>query len=359
MSKLDIINDEIARREDSNQSIIDGKQQLIDTIEQFNKLDEFYRDQEKDSRDTLECVYLEDRHFTGEWPIVYSFTDTEKHPFFGLTDPECNPYFPITKVQDKTFDGLAPLESPPTKTGAHQRQRTFAATEDVARTPALTELQNFPDITDEPLPANFPAAQADACTGEDNPPQVTQIACEADNGTWGPVPDPVWNGPDTAPALLRVALNAWRADLIIIRDDVCDDAAEVAFWQAIIDDIDIVLPAVATDAVFVRNDPNPDPATWGQTQAFTGATEAARARLETAADTGVLANIATRSAQLATDAATEESIFFGLIKLRLHQANGSYAKIKATKGLNDTQDALKADNDSALELLNLMKVKNS
>ena len=353
MSKLDIVNAEITRREESIQSIIDGKAALLIAIEQFNKLDEFYRDQEKDSRNTLECIYKENRHFTGQQPNVYSFALTEIYPFFAQTDGGCNPYFPISKVQDGTFDGLAPLDSPVTRSDVYIRANPFAATEDVPRGPALTELQSFPDISNEPLPANWPAAQASGCSGEDNPPQLTEGACIADNGVWGPIADPVWNGPDTAPALLRVPLTAWRDDMIIIRDDIClADAAEVAYWQDLIDDADLVLAAIVSDAVFVRATGDGDPAAWGQTQAFTGATEAARARLETAADTGIVAHKATRQAKLTLDGETEEKIFFGLIGLRLHQANGSFAKVKSSKKLDATQDSIKADHESALELLN-------
>ncbi len=360
MSKLDILNDEIARRENAINTIEGGEAALQQTIEQFNQLDELYRDQEKDSRSDVECVYLEDRHFTGEWPIVYDFATTEIFPFFGQIDADCNPYFPITKVQDGTFDGLQPLEALPTRTGAHQRQRTFAATEDLPRTPALTEIQNFPDISNEPLPANFPAAQGFECNGEDTPPQVTQGACEADNGTWDPIPDPVWNGPDTAPALLRVPLDAWKADIVLIQTDLCEEGTtEFDFWQAIVDDIDIVLTAVASDAVFVRNTGDADPATWGQTQAFTGATEAARARLETSAQTDVPNHVTNRSTQLGSDAISKENVFFGFIKLRMHQANGSFAKLQAAKGLEGINDALKEDNLAAIAALNLAKVKNS
>jgi hypothetical protein len=366
VSKLDIINEEIARREEAVQSLIDGEQALIDTIEQFNKLDEFYREQEQESREYLECVYKENRHFTGEEPIVYSFAQTEIRPFFGgSTDAECNPYFPITKVQDGTFDGIEPLEAPPTKTGAFQRQQSYSPTENVARVPALVELQNFPDISGEPLPPGWPGP-AETNTGPDAcyyAVGATEPECTSNGGDWvlngDPIPDPTWNGPDTAPALLRVALNAWRADLVLIRDDVCDDAAEVAYWQGIIDDIDIVLAAVASDAVFVRATGNSDPAAWGQTQAFTGATEAARARLETAADTGIPAHVATRQAFLDGEASGEETSFFDIIKLRLHQVNGSYAKLQAAKESQGQSAALIADHEAALESLNVMKVKNS
>ena len=110
MSKLDIINEELQRRKDANQSIIDGEQALTDAIEQFNKLDELYISDQKVSKERLDCLYLENRHFTGKQPSVYTFDQVEKRPFFGgQTDAECNPYFPITKVQDGTFDGIAPL----------------------------------------------------------------------------------------------------------------------------------------------------------------------------------------------------------------------------------------------------------
>lgn len=357
MSKLDIINAEILRREEALKSIEDGEIKLVETIEQFNKLDEFYRDQEKDARDDLECTYLENRHFTGEWPIVYAFAEVEKYPFFDQTDALCNPYFPITKVQDETFDGLGPLEATTARTGAHQRQRTFAATEDIPRDSALTQLQNFPDISNEPLPANWPAAQGFECNGGVG---ADETACLLDGGTWDPIPDPVWTGADTAPALLRVPLQAWRDDMAAIQADLCEvGTTEYDYWQGLLDDADTVLAAITTDAVFVRNTGNGDPATWGQTQAFTGATETARANLETAADTGVLAHIATRQAVLDGNGVVDEKIFFGLIKLRLHQANGSYSKAMSAKKLQDTQESLKADNISAIELLNLMKVKNS
>lgn len=365
MSKLDIINAEITRRTEANKSFVQAEEDLKATLEQFNKLDEFYRDQEKTSRELLECIYKENRHFTGEWPIVYQFAEVETRPYFREADADCNPYFPLSKVQDGTFDGISPLFAPPTRTGAYQRQRSFAATEDVPREPALTALQAFPDISNEPLPAGWPGPQTTTsyCTGEDNPPQLDQVSCEADNGTWvtEPVDDPVWNGPDTAPALLRVPLQAWRDDMVAIRDDVCDDQDEVDYWQDLIDDCDTVLAAIQDDAVFVRATGDPDPAAWGQTQDFTpGSNEdLARDRLITAADTGVPTHVSARSSKLDTDANNEENAFFELIKLRLHQANGSYSKLQATKGQQDQTASLIADNNSAIAALNLMKVKNS
>ncbi len=370
MSKLDIIDAEILRREQSNIDLIRGREDLDAAIEQFNQLDELYRTDEKASRELLECLYLENRHFSGKQPIVYSFALTELYPFYqGSNDANCNPYFPASKVTDGSFDGLTPFPALPTKTGAHARDANFAPTEDVARSPTLTQLNAFPDISNEPLPANFPNAQANIpahCEDEDNPPQITQPTCEADNGTWipdTPIPDPVWNGPDTAPALLRVPLTTWKTDIQVIIADLCNDTGSVEedFWQAIVDDIDIVLATIVSDAVFVRNTGNADPATWGQTQDFTpsSAEDLARDRLIVAADTGVVAHKATRQASLEADASFEEDLFFGIMRLRLHQANGSFAKLQAAKGQKDISIALIEDNESAVESLNILKVKNS
>ena len=360
MSKLDIINDEIARREANNVDLVTGQQDLEDTIEQFNKLDEFYRTDEKASRERLGCLYGENRHFTGKDPIVYSFSQTEIYPYYaGSTDAECNPYFPVTKVQDGTFDGISPLFAAPTGTGAFQRDNNFAATEDIPRSAALTELNNFPDITGEPLPAGWPGPPVIGCS---DPQYLDQTSCQNNGETWGPLPDPVWNGPDTAPALLRTALNNWKTDIQAIIADLCeDDGTELAFWNGIIADIDIVLPAVATDAVFVRATGNSDPAAWGQTQDFTpsSAEDIARNNLITAATTGVPNHIATRQSFLDGEASTEEEVFFGVMKLRIHQVNGSYSKLQAAKRSKEDTKKLIADNEDAIKSLNVLKVKNS
>lgn len=367
MSKLDIINQEITRRKDNITALEQAEQDLIAAIEQFNKLDELYKTDEKTSREALECLYRENRHFSGKQPIVYTSQQVEKRPFFGgAADTDCNPYYPITKVQDKTFDGISPLFAAPTKTGAFQRDASFSPTEEVARQPALTALQAFPDISNEPLPPSWPNAPAiissSQCyyaAGGD------QITCEANGGIWGVMgnlePDPIWVGSETAPALLRVPLTAWRDDMILIRDDVCNSAGEVSYWQGLIDDCNTVLAAIASDAVFVRATGNSDPAAWGQTQDFTPASpeDLARDRLITAADTGVLAHVTDRKAFLESEANTEEQVFFGIVKLRIHQANGSYAKLMAAKDQIGTSAAIISDHKEALKLLNILKVKNS
>lgn len=367
MSKLEMIDMEITRRQEATAALNLAIPDLLKAIEQFNKLDEMYRSDEKAARIALEGIYKESRHFTGKQPLVYSSTQTEFYPFFqGPTDVQCNPYFPITKVQDKTFDGLAPLYAPVTRTGDYARDITFAPIESVSRTPAATALVAFPNISGEPLPSGWPGP-ADTipgyCTGDVPPGATDEATCLLNGGVWTPpgaVADPVWVGANTAPALLRTALTAWKTDIQIIQADLyLNNAAENTYWQGIVDNINVVLAAVSTDAVFVRATGNPNPAAWGQTQSFTGATETARQALITAAQTGVPSHIATRNTFLSTESNTEEQVFFGVIKLRLHQANGSFAKLKAAKSQIITNKSLIDDNLAAISSLNLLKVKAS
>lgn len=367
MSKLEMINMEITRRQEATAALNLAIPDLLKAIEQFNKLDEMYRSDEKAARIALEGIYKESRHFTGKQPVVYSSTQTEFYPFFqGPTDIQCNPYFPITKVQDKTFDGLAPLLAPITRTGAYARDVTFAPIESVSRTPAAAALTAFPVLTGEPLPGGWPGPAATIpgfCTGDVPPGATDEATCTLNGGVWTPpgtVADPVWVGANTAPALLRVALTAWKTDIQAIQADLyLNNATENTYWQNIVNNINIVLAAVSTDAVFVRATGNPDPAAWGQTQPFTGATETARQALIAEAQTGVTAHVSTRNAFLTTEANTEEQVFFGVIKLRLHQANGSFAKLRAAKSQIVTNKSLIEDNQSAISSLNLLKVKAS
>ena len=362
-----MINMEITRREDATKALNLAIPDLLAAIEQFNKLDEMYKSDELSARGSLQGVYKENRHFTGKQPLVYTASDTERYPFFqGPNDADGNPYFPVTKVQDKTFDGLSPYPAPPTKTGAWNRDVTYSPIESVLRVPAGAVLQAFPVITGEPLPSGWPGPPIVVpgfCTGDTPPGATDETTCLANGGVWTPpgnTPDPVWIGANTAPALLRVPLLAWKADIqIILADIYLSDAAEIAYWQLIVTNIDIVLAAIVNDAVFVRATGNSNPAAWGQTQPFTGATETARQFLIAAATTGIPAHVATRTAFLTTEGNTEEDVFFGVIKLRLHQANGSFAKLQAAKSQIVTTKSLIEDNVAAISSLNLLKVKAS
>lgn len=362
-----MINMEITRREEATAALNLAIPELLAAIEQFNKLDEMYRSDEKAAREALEGIYKENRHFTGKQPVVYSSAETETYPFFqGPLDSQGNPYFPITKVQDKTFDGLSPYPAPTTRTGAWNRDVTFSPIESVTRVPAAAALQAFPVLTGEPLPGGWPGPAATIpgfCTGDTPPGATDEATCLLNGGVWTPpgtVADPVWVGANTAPALLRVPLLAWKADIqVILADIYLTDAAEIAYWQSMVTNIDIVLAAIVNDAVFVRATGNPDPAAWGQTQPFTGATETARQFLITASTTGIPTHITTRQAFLTKEGETEEEVFFGIIKLRLHQANGSFAKLRAAKSQIVTNKSLIDDNNAAISSLNLLKVKAS
>ena len=342
MSKLDIINTEIKRRESSNIDLIKGKTELAAAVEQFNKLDEMYRTDEKDSRELLECLYKENRRYTGKWPIVYSFALTEFYPFYnGETDAQCNPYFPITKVKDGSFDGLEPFPSPATKTGDHGRDRNYSPTEDGPRGTGITVLVAFPDTSDE--------TGTGTCVGETPPGSgTTESLCISNGGTWTP---PFYLPGDTATEKLRAALDPWRADIVSIMADLCNDTSgdEAVFWQDILDNIDTVLAAVQVDVTYPT-----------QTQDFTpGSPEDIARDYLLAENPNFTTHINNRSAFLIGEAGAEEELFFGIIKLRLHQANGSYAKLKAAKGQQDNTNSIIADNNAAIKSLNVLKVKNS
>jgi len=343
MSKLDIINDEIERRKNSNTDLTTGQADLKAAVEQFNKLDEFYRTDEKASRQLLECLYLENRHFTGKWPIVYSSAQTEYYPFYnGETDAGCNPYFPITKVKDGTFDGLEPFPAAPTKTGAYQRDRNYGATiEPTLRATALSVLAAFPDTSSE--------TGTGSCVGETPPGSGTdQVTCEANGGVWTP---PFYGAGDTATEKLRAALDPWRAEIVLVMADLCNDTGgtEAAFWQDILDNLDDVLAAIQTDVTYPS-----------QTQDFTNGSGADTARDYLLAQSSAFTtHINDRSAFLTGESGTEEDVFFGIVKLRLHQANGSFAKLKAAKGQQKTTKSLIDDNNAAIKSLNVLKVKNS
>lgn len=342
MSKLDIINAEITRRENSNTDLIKGQQEILNAIEQFNKLDEMYRTDEKTARDRLECLYLENRHFSGKWPIVYSSAEVEFYPFYrGEVDESCNPYFPITKIQDGSFDGLEPFPAPITRTGAYQRDRDYSGTiEPTLRGAAITALQAFPDISDE-------TGTSGSCSGETPPGSgVDETTCLANGGTW----TPAYGVGDTATEKLRAALDPWRAEVVAVMADLCEDGGtEAAFWQDILDNIDNVLAAIQVDVTYPT-----------QTQDFTpsSAEDIARDYLIAQAST-FSSHVSARQSYLTGEASTEEETMFGVVKLRLHQANGSFAKLKASKGQVATNKSIIDDNNNAIKSLNVFKVKNS
>lgn len=341
MSQLDIINMEIARRQEASKSLELATPDLLAAIEQFNKLDEMYRNSEKNSRDTLESIYKENRHFTGKQPIVYSFAQTEFYPFNqGPADTQCNPYFPITKVQDKTFDGISPLYAGPTKTGAYQRDGNYSPVEAPIRSTALTALQAFPDLSGE--------TGTGFCTGDTPPGATDEATCLANGGVWTP---PSYGPGSTATEKLRNALNPWKAKINAIIADLHNNigSTELAYWQNIITQIDTILAAIQIDVIYPNN-----------TQDFVPNSPEDLARDYLIANiSSINTHVADRTTFLTNAATTEEQIFFGVIKLRLHQANGSFAKLRAAKNQLVINKSLIADNISAIASLNLLKVKAS
>jgi len=343
MSKIDMINDEIARRQNSSKTLIDANKDIQVAIEQFNKLDEMYRKDEKTSRERLESLYKESQHFNGKHPSVYSFSQTEYYPFFqGAADTDCNPYFPITKVKDKTFDGLSPLYCPPTKTGVYQRDGNYSGTiEPTVRAPAIAALQAYPDISGE--------VGTGSCAGETPPGSgIDETTCLANGGTWTP---PGYDSNNTGTGKLRNALNPWKAEINALIPDLSTDnhSAELAFWQNILNHIDTILAAVAVDPIY------PD-----HSQPFVvGSPEDISRNYLINNATAISNHVTDRNAHLVTEANIEEQLFFGIIKLRLHQANGSFAKLRSAKAQLDTNNSIITDNESAIKNLNLMKVKSS
>lgn len=339
MAKLDIINAEIARRRAASEDLKKGAIDLIAAIEQFNKLDEMYRSDEKTARERLECLYKENKHFTGKWPIVYSFAQTEYHPFFNATDSECNPYFPISKVKDGTFDGLGPLYVAPTHTGAYQRDRNYSGTiEPTVRGAALTALTAFPDTSSE--------TGTGSCSGETPPGSgIDETTCLANGGVWTP---PAYLPGSTATEKLRAALQPWMDEIALVQADLCD-ASENTFWQDILDNLNTVWSAIQVDVVY----PN-------ITADFAPGSPEDLARDYLLANQAIFdSHVTNRISYLSGEANKEEQVFFGIVKLRLHQANGSFAKLKASKGQQKTNESIIADNDAAIASLNILKVKNS
>ncbi len=342
MSKLEMIEMEITRRQEATAALNLAIPDLLKAIEQFNKLDEMYRSDEKTARVALEGIYREDRHFTGKQPLVYSSIQTEFYPFFqGPADTQCNPYFPITKVQDKTFDGLSPLYVGPTKTGVYARDANYSPVEAPIRNSAMIALQAFPDISGE--------TGAGSCTGETPPGSGTnESLCLANGGTWVP---PVYGPGSTATEKLRNALNPWKTKVNEIIADLYSNtgSVELIYWQNIVTKIDTILAAIQVDVIYPSKTLDFAP---------NSAEDLARDYL-IANISSINTHTVDRSAYLAKEANIEEQVFFGVIKLRLHQANGSFAKLKAAKSQIVTNKSLIEDNVAAISSLNLLKVKAS
>jgi hypothetical protein len=335
MSKLDIINAEIQRRTEFSEQLKNGQADLLAAQEQFSKLDEMYREDEKKYRDQLECLYKEAKHFTGKWPKVYSFANTEYYPFFnGMLDDDCNPYFPISKIKNKTFDGLSPLYVAPTGgSGVWARDRNYSGPlEPSLRTVALNAIAAFPDIS----------AEIPACS---DPALTTESTCTAGGGAWG------YAAGSTATEKLRAAVTPWRDKLVndVIPDLCSNGSPGLSFWQDLVSKLNTILSAVVSDVSY----PN-------HTSDFASGSPADTARdYFVSSASSINQTITNRINYLASESSKEEQLFFGIVKLRLNQASGSFSKLNAVKNQINTNKSIIKDNIDAVASLNIMKVKSS
>lgn len=363
MSKNNTYRDERARREKSIKDITNGNIEILAAIEQFNKLDETYKTEEQSIRERLECIYKETRHHTGSWPIVYSQAQTSKYPLFGgTTDEECNPYYRITEVKAGNNDGIAPQFAEITRTGGAtiNRHRTYDV-ESPLRSTARAALAAYPDRSFEDVSNT---------TGSCSDPQYTDEAtCVAAPGT----PTPTWSlnyiG-NTAPDLLRAALTPWKNKIIELKADLCNaDAATTQELQSIIDGIDLVLstlpplpiyPDQTPDAAYCSNSLYTDQASCELAGAIWDSTlQDAINQTISNIDNEMVNIFDQRAADLTTKAETAEKKMFAIIGLRLHQINGSHAKVKQVKDQYKTNLGLIADHKQSISNINILITKDT
>jgi hypothetical protein len=343
MSQLDLINMEIARRTASSVSLNKSMPDILASIQQFTQLDEMYKANEEKARIALNGIYKESRHYTGKQPIVYTSAQTGLYPYFkGSLDADCNPYFPITQVQSGVSDGLAPLYAAPTKTGTYQRDANFSQIESPIRNTALIALQAYPDITGETSSASHCVGETPSGSG------INESLCTSNGGTWVAAS---YTAGTTATEKLRAALNPWKADINIIIADLYNNtgSTELAFWQNLLSKIDTILSAIQVDVTYPAHTVDFIP---------NSAPDLARDYLLTNTSS-INTHITDRTTFLATQADTQEQVFFGVIKLRLHAANGSFSKLRAAQHQVTSTQSLITDNTAAISSLNLLKVNIS
>lgn len=379
MAKKEILEAEVARRQDQLDTIVQANADLQTAKTQQLELDNEHAKTQDDIRQELSSVYLESRHYEGKQPRIFTEQEVTTYPYFqGEPDDAGNPYYRLSAIKEDGDLGLSPLETGPTSTnGQWTRDRDYSPTEDVPRLPALTALQNYPDHSGEPLPDNWPNAQAtapDQCSG------ITQTDCVNNGGTWnasggyceglttttcettlggtfssgGLVADPVWNPDETAPEILKEAIEPWKRKIEQMQQDTHqDDTATEQLYQDILDEIANLFSLLPAPAVFNRATGNTNEDDWGRTPDPTGALLTSINRLIQYADTDLpdfLNN--TRRPFLQSEADRLESEFFTFVKMRLHQVNGSFTKYKAAEGQEAVNDNIAEDHETVIEELN-------
>lgn len=362
MSKKETLQQEVARRQDALQTMREATAELQTAKQQFFQLDQENAATQQESRQSLESVYKESRHYTGKQPRVYTEAEVTTYPFFqGQADDAGNPFFKLSAIKAGDL-GLTPLNIPPTDTnGRWTREKTYTPTEDVPRTPALTALQAYPDHSGEPLPNNFPGAQDSTPAYCDGASGSNQTQCETNGGTWipsSPIPDPVWVPSETAPEVLKSKLIPWKRKLEqLVADTYLNDSATVNLYQQIINEIDNCISLLPAPAVFVRNTGNPNPVTWGQTPDASGLLLTSINILIQYAQTDMPNFINnTRKPFLQQEATKFESQFYTFASMRLHQANGSFSKYRAALNQENVNADLIKDHERVIaELLSIIQ----
>lgn len=359
MSKNDIYREERARRVKSISDLTNGNIDIRAAIEQFNKLDEAYKKEEQTYREELECVYKETRHYNGQWPIVYSLSQTSRYPYFnGDSDDDCNAYYRISHVIAGTADGISPEYSAPTRTGgsAVNRYRSYTS-ENTLRSTARAALVAYPDRTNEDTPTG----------GSCSDPQYTDESTCTLNGEF-------WDsgyGNDTAVDLLTNAINAWKSSITQLKADLCNaTASETQELQDIIDEIDNCISLLPPIPIYPDQTPDPE---YVCTNPFYDNQVACEFNGETwysplqdsidaiinYIDNEMVNTFDARKTDLNGKSNLLEQKFFAVIGLRIHQINGSYSKLKQVKEQLKDNLNLIADHQKSIANINVLITKDT
>jgi len=322
---------EIEKRRLNNEALIKAQSDIALAVQQYTSLDAGFQSEIDSSRLKLESLYMEYRHYSVNWPVVYANSLINKYPYYsGETDNLCNPYFKMSEVKLGN-PGIEPIVAPITRTQPtnYARFRTYEK-EDVSRSAALIALMNYPDHTNESL------LLVGSCIGAIG---STQAQCIANGGTWQLLP-PVWVPELTAVGLLKSALNSWKTKLTDLVSNVYDSSSTVTFWQNILDELNLCLTLLP-----------PEPSYPNQTPIPTGNLLISINKLKAYAGISTSDFVSQRLSELQQTSTKEETKWFGLIKLRLHMINGSFSKLKAISNQKDSSASLIKDNKDAIATL--------
>lgn len=292
MNIRSFLKEELKARQDSAVALKDVAKSLLTQNIKNTGRDQYYRTLVlRPILDDLEAIYKELRHYTGKWPIVYSEDQITKYPYLeGTTDDMCNPYYRTSLVQSKQSNGLDPIFSEPTRTGAPSiaRDRNWIIAYQIAKTALLT----YPDHSGENIL------------------------------------NPVWIPSETAPELLRTALNDFKSDFQTLVTEVYkNDPTTISNGNALIVLIDAIFPLLP-----------PPPVSPNQTPPAGGALASAMSTLVAGIDQFVL-DTSGRIGSLQSMATEQEQAAFEVIKLRIHAMNGTYS---ATKNSSMTLSTIKS-----------------